>query len=563
IENVVTSFAPRPKKAWWQSENGVEHVSIQLDLEAEFHFTHLIMTFKTFRPAAMLVERSADFGHTWKVYRYFAYDCAAAFPHVPHGPPRRIDDVVCESRYSDIEPSTEGEVIYRVLDPAIPIRDPYSPAIQSETQWVNHPRLNIDWEQEGRNLQGRATGKLQFWESHPVFPGPPGSCLCCGSAEPSPHTARLGTATCVGAEPPQLRTAQPGHVQPRACEPHHAQSWANTMCGLWCPMPCRNAVPAGCDCNEHSRQCHFDMAVFLATGNTSGAVCDGCQHNTMGRRCHLCKPFYYKDPTKDLRDPAVCRACDCDPEGSLDGGLCDSADDPARGLIAGQCRCKEHVAGPRCDRCKLGFFGLSRDNPQGCQRCQCDPRGTVVDGSRCDPVSGECFCKRLVTGRSCNQCLPEHWGLSHDLPGCRPCDCDVGGARNNMCAMGTGQCQCRSHVVGRQCEQVETGFYRINLDHYTYEAEDAWLHQGSVVEREPPPDRSASWTGTGFARMLEGGWVEFHVSDVPFSTEYDVVIRYEPQHPEAWQEVGLKVLRPSPVSASSPCGNTIPADDQL
>ncbi|NXU97865.1 LAMB2 protein, partial [Cettia cetti] len=573
IENVVTSFAPRPKKAWWQSENGVEHVSIQLDLEAEFHFTHLIMTFKTFRPAAMLVERSADFGHTWKVYRYFAYDCAASFPHVPHGPPRRIDDVVCESRYSDIEPSTEGEVIYRVLDPAIPIQDPYSPAIQSETQWVNHPRLNLDREQEGRNLKGRATGKLHFWGRHLTCKGAVprvlfctggvSACLCCGSAEPSPCTASLCTATCVGAEPPQVRTAQPGHVQPHACEPNHAQPWANAVCALWCHMPCCGAVPAGCDCNEHSRRCHFDMAVFLATGNTSGAVCDGCQHNTMGRRCHLCKPFYYKDPTKDLRDPKVCRACDCDPEGSLDGGLCDSADDPARGLIAGQCRCKEHVAGPRCDRCKPGFFGLSTDNPQGCQRCQCDPRGTVLDGSQCDPVSGECFCKRLVTGRSCNQCLPEHWGLSHDLPGCRPCDCDVGGARDNLCAMGSGQCQCRSHVVGRQCEQVETGFYRINLDHYTYEAEDARLHQGSVVEREPPPDRPASWTGTGFARMLEGGWLEFHVSDVPFSTEYDVVIRYEPQHPEAWQEVRLKVLRPSPVSASSPCGNTIPADDQL
>lgn len=29
--------------------------------------------------------------------------------------------------------------------------------------------------------------------------------------------------------------------------------------------------------------------------------------------------------------------------------------------------------------------------------------------------------------------------------------------------------------------------------------------------------------------MQEGGWVEFHVSDVPFSMEYDVIIRYEPQ----------------------------------
>ncbi|NWZ17805.1 LAMB1 protein, partial [Agelaius phoeniceus] len=176
-----------------------------------------------------------------------------------------------------------------------------------------------------------------------------------------------------------------------------------------------------CDCNEHSRRCHFDMAVFLATGNTSGGVCDDCQHNTMGRHCHLCKPFYYRHPRSDIRSPTACAPCDCDPAGSLDGGACDGHTDVALGMIAGQCRCKENVAGPRCDRCRHGAYGLSHSDPQGCQPCRCDPRGTVAGSSPCDPISGDCYCKRFVAGRSCSQCVPEFWGLSYDLGGCRPC----------------------------------------------------------------------------------------------------------------------------------------------
>lgn len=608
IENVIYLMDSDGSDTWWQSVNGQENVSIRLNLEAEFHFTHLIIKFKTFRPAAMIIERSADFGRTWRPYRYFASNCTKTFPGISANGLHHINDIICEERYSDIEPSTKGEVIYKVLDPAIHVKDPYSLDIQ-ELLRITNLRINFTkLNTLGDDLLDRRFDVLQKYYYAIYELVVRGSCFCYGHA-----------SEC--APVPGVDARENGMIHGRCVCKHNTEGLNCERCRHfhhdlpWRPAEAENPHTCReCNCNGHSSQCHFDMAVYLATGNVSGGVCDDCLHNTMGRNCEMCQPFYYQDPVRDARDPRVCVACDCDPVGSLEGGVCDSHTDLDMGMIAGQCRCKANVKGTRCDDCKEGYYGLSQNDPLGCQPCNCDPRGIIMMGAPCDQISGDCSCKRYVTGRYCNQCLPEYWGLSNDLAGCRPCDCDFGGAFNNRCMMENGQCDCRRHLIGRQCSEVQPGYFCAPLDYYKYEAEDATGHSpgdsalpGKVrpqaetdcvqhlsnqlrrhrrhrrvtnsqqhraalrrirqlqqtpdvrsVHREHTPSHMVTWTGPGFARVKDGAGLVFTIDNIPYAMEYDIMIRYEPESTEDWEAIVsiTSVLLPS----SLRCGNLLPTE---
>ncbi|XP_052780094.1 laminin subunit beta-1-like [Mya arenaria] len=554
IENIVSSFRERKFK-WWQAENGVQHVYIQLDLEAEFHFTHLIMTFKTFRPKALYVERSFDFGNSWKIYRYFAYDCAKSFPGVATGPFRNLTDVICVSKYSDVVPSSEGELVFRVLPPFFRISDPYSKDVQDLLKLTNLRVVFTELHTLGDTVfDGRQDIREKYYYSMYDMTVR-GSCSCYG------HASR-----CVPVD--GYNNENNLNMVNGMCECTHNTKGLNCeLCqDFYNDKPWRPAQHSDtnacqrCECYNHATACHFDAGVYELTGRVSGGVCDDCQHNTMGRNCQECRAGYFQDPNKELYDPNICQQCDCDPTGSLYDGECERMTDEELGLEAGRCNCKTYVTGRRCDSCIDGYWNLLDDNPNGCEACTCDPMGTL-ENFGCDQYTGYCTCKRYVTGKNCDQCYPGFWGMSNDLNGCRPCDCDVGGATSDACDVETGQCTCKDNIQGRQCHQVQPGYFFTRMDWYTYEAEFAeGFGNTRVYIRELIPDYR-SWTGPGYMRVIEGDAILFSDISVDFPMYYDIVIRYDQRMTEKWDDVRVRVIRPDIVDRDGPCANAIPQDD--
>ncbi|XP_012282234.1 laminin subunit beta-1 isoform X2 [Orussus abietinus] len=556
VENIISN-RKKSVETWWQAENGVENVTLRLDLEAEFHFTHIIIRFQTFRPAAMLIERSYDFGKTWQVYRYFAHDCEQSFPGVPTTSPRKLTDVICESRYSNVAPSSGGEIIFRVLPPNLQIDNPYSKEVQNLLKMtnlrINFTRLHTLGDDL---LDDRAEIREKYYYSIQDMVVR-GSCSCYG------HASRCLPLPGVVHEEDMVhgRCECTHNTKGLNCE--NCEDFYNDL--PWKPAvgkqtnACRR-----CNCNGHTTSCHFDEAVYERSGRVSGGVCDDCQHNTRGQNCEQCKPFYYHDVSKDISDPDACQPCDCDPSGSLDDGICDSRTDPLSGDESGRCHCKANVEGRRCDRCKNGFWNFDLNNPEGCQACTCNTLGTI-DNQGCNTITGECTCKRYVTARDCNQCLPEYWGLSDEHDGCKPCDCDPGGAYENSCDVITGQCRCRPNVAGRTCNQPDQSYYTGSLDFLVYEGELSRATDNcQVVIREPFRDgRNNTWTGIGFMKALEGSTLNFTVDDIRRSMWYDIVVRYEPVHPGAWEDVQIIIERDGRVDREGPCVDWRPDDDRL
>lgn len=248
----------------------------------------------------------------------------------------------------------------------------------------------------------------------------------------------------------------------------------------------------------------------------------------------------------------------------MDEGICDSITDTESGYEAGSCHCKAYVGGRRCDTCKDGFWNLDENNPEGCQNCTCNTLGTA-NNAGCNVYTGECTCKRLVTGKDCNQCMLETYGLSDSHDGCAPCDCDIGGSLDNFCDVITGQCKCRPFMSGRTCSSPLQNHYVPSLQQI-HEAEDTFCGNAygncTVITRETPVDQYPSHTGPGLVRVTESTDLVFPQVEVPNTMAYDVVIRYMPQSRGDWDTAYITLVRPDSYEPESPCASADPYKEQ-
>lgn len=119
-------------------------------------------------------------------------------------------------------------------------------------------------------------------------------------------------------------------------------------------------------------------------------------------------------------------------------------------------------------------------------------------------------------------------------------------------------------MVGRTCDKPENSFYCPTLDHLIYEAEEAEKRDklSQDYQREIYSGRKQTWTGSGYVRVYEGASLEFNIDNIFRAGNYELVVRYEGQSAEPWEDVRVELIREDGAPDKIVCSEYVQEDDQ-
>uniref|UniRef100_A0A0N4ZLJ9 Laminin subunit alpha n=1 Tax=Parastrongyloides trichosuri TaxID=131310 RepID=A0A0N4ZLJ9_PARTI len=435
--------------AWWQSPplsrgKDFEKVNITIDLGQEFHVAYLYIAMANSpRPATWILERSTDYGKTFKPWQYFAEhnsDCARHFGYSSLAPITKDDSVVCSSEYSKLQPMDNGEIYINLLENR-PGRHNFSNSLLlQEFARATNVRLRL---LSVATLHGNlmdihrtndpTVTRRYFYAIKEIKIG--GTCACHGHAKtcdyldvskPDKLICRCEHNTC-------------GDRCDQCCPGFEAKKWQISRSGSF--FECEK-----CNCFGHSNDCIYDeeleknhASIDIHGNYSGGGRCLNCQHNTKGINCNECIDGFYKPFNKKWSDIDACQICTCDP--SKHTGNCRNDD--------GLCECLPQFTGPNCDKCSPGYYG----EPE-CKACECFHEGTI--DSVCLPIGEKCPCKNNYEGVFCDICAPGYFNLTS---GCEKCQCNTDGSANGECDLITGACKCKNNYGGNKCDECGVGYF--------------------------------------------------------------------------------------------------------
>ncbi|CAB4020635.1 Hypothetical predicted protein [Paramuricea clavata] len=501
---------------FWKSKNLDTNVVLELNLGHSYFFVEVTATFEFNYPAAMYFSKSEDDGASWQTLAYFSSDCDNYF-----------------NMSAAEENDRDGFIVqcFRLDSANNELKASYQP--WRDQQFAENIHQNYTLQQKFLATNFRMV--LVMFEAPPGFDPAVadernfyfavkdwyirGSCYCNGQSAEC-NTEESWKCNC-------LKNTTGDNCQ--ECLPlfNNEKYESGKVC-------------AECECNNHSSRCEYDQV------NGHG-VCQNCTGFTTGDNCDQCLPLYY-EYLVPIDHPDRCQACNCDASG-ITGEPGSEQCDQTTGL----CDCKENVTSRTCGECEDGYWNLTKANPYGCQKCVCEPAGTLGGSTVCDKETGQCPCREHLVGLECTECEDGYYGLTYENPSpCADCLCSPTGSVNITCDQTSGNCYCREKFSGRNCAGLQPGYYVPGVPEMTYEAEQA--NPSAEYHNETSNITGVLIDGTSDARSIV-----FNIA-IPKTSVYTLVVRY--QTSVEWKDVTLKVesmLNPfSPYS----CNENTPVTNQ-
>uniref|UniRef100_A0A182XY05 Uncharacterized protein n=1 Tax=Anopheles stephensi TaxID=30069 RepID=A0A182XY05_ANOST len=270
--NNVTCWRSEPRSGTLDA--GPDNVTLTLSLGKKFELTYVSLMFcpHAIRPDSMAIYKSADYGKNWLPFQFYSSQCRKLYGR--------------------------------------PTKATISPSNEQEARCVDHNRYSVDGVQGSRiafsTLEGRPSAPdfdnsviLQDWVTatdirvifHRLQPASGG-----GGGGGSSSLAKSQSTELLGG-------GKFGGVPKKAADflthPRDAGS-PGVGSGVLTYALSDFAVGGRCKCNGHASRC--------VKGADDKLECD-CKHNTAGRDCERCKPFYFDRPwgRGTMRDANECK----------------------------------------------------------------------------------------------------------------------------------------------------------------------------------------------------------------------------------------------------------------